>query len=420
MKLPVLIGASLLIILQIPLLYAQSIPEPDQFIQTIRLSDRVHIVRMGEVYPDQVVVVATEKGLVLIDSGISPTLSTKYRNIIQKKFPDQEFPYVINTHHHFDHTNGNQVFSDAAIVAHANCSKKMRQFVNRIPDFVKARRERYSRRWEVAQTLDLHSGLYKRLRDLIVMSHWMCQDLEHNFVPTYPTMTFNDRLTLDMDDLTIKLSHFPGSFHSDNDIVVLIPEEGIAFTGDLFHEFGVSQRVTTESELGIWILALDDLLKNGTNIKHVVTIHSGVLPGEILDEARETFIRMQTERDTKCSGTAILAQGIEENGIKQAVKQVRKLYADMTDLYYFWEGDLIDLGLRLLSEKKVDDAVRVFELNRTFFPASVDAHDWLGHGYSEAGMLKKAIQSFRRSLELNPLNSYAIDMIHQAKSLMNR
>ena len=93
-----------------------------------RLNEKTLIVRAGTIYPDMVVAIASQKGIILIDSGISPTLSKEYRKIIEREFGRKDFAYVINTHHHFDHTNGNQVFNDAIIVAHENCAKEMEKF----------------------------------------------------------------------------------------------------------------------------------------------------------------------------------------------------------------------------------------------------------------------------------------------------
>jgi metal-dependent hydrolase (beta-lactamase superfamily II) len=53
---------------------------------------------------------------------------------------------VINTHHHWDHTFGNQVFADAKIIGHVLCSEDMqtvygsKENINReIQDFMEIR-----------------------------------------------------------------------------------------------------------------------------------------------------------------------------------------------------------------------------------------------------------------------------------------
>jgi len=94
----------------------------------------------GEVYPDQVVAVKSKKGIIIIDSGISPTIARKYRQIIEKTFKTDKIIYVINTHNDFDHTNGNQVFADATIISHVNCPQAMTGFYNNIENFIQKER----------------------------------------------------------------------------------------------------------------------------------------------------------------------------------------------------------------------------------------------------------------------------------------
>ncbi|MFC1726618.1 MBL fold metallo-hydrolase, partial [candidate division KSB1 bacterium] len=99
--------------------------EEDKLINSYWLTDRILIVGYGEMQMDMVAAVNTEKGIVIIDSGMSPSLSAKYRLIIEKEFGRSDFKYVINTHHDDDHINGNQVFTEAEIIAHQNAAKRM-------------------------------------------------------------------------------------------------------------------------------------------------------------------------------------------------------------------------------------------------------------------------------------------------------
>jgi len=58
-------------------------------------------------------------------------------------------------------------------------------------------------------------------------------DFKNVFVSTPPSITFNDRMILNLGDITVKLDYF-GRAHSTSDIFIHIPEEGILMTGDLF------------------------------------------------------------------------------------------------------------------------------------------------------------------------------------------
>ena len=59
-------------------------------------------------------------------------------------------------------------------------------------------------------------------------------------------------------------------------------------------------------------------------------------------------------------------------------------------------------GYTLLRANKTADAVEVFKLNARLFPKSWNAYDSLGEAYAVAGDKALAIQSYERSLALNP------------------
>ena len=97
----------------------------DEFIQVVKLSERVIVVKIGY---DAVTAIATQKGIVVIDAGISNSLTAKYREIIEKVFNRNDFAYLLITHSHWDNTGGNQVFKDAVIIGHKNCLNEMTEY----------------------------------------------------------------------------------------------------------------------------------------------------------------------------------------------------------------------------------------------------------------------------------------------------
>ena len=111
---------------------------------------------------------------------------------------------LVNTHHHGDHTHGNYLVPDAAIVGHDLC----RQTV-------------------------IDTGL-QALHPLFPGVEW------GNLQLAPPFVTFNDRLTLyagDADDLKIELI-FMGPAHTTNDIIAWLPERKLLFAGDLVFNQG--------------------------------------------------------------------------------------------------------------------------------------------------------------------------------------
>ena len=107
---------------------------------------------------------------------------------------------MVNTHGHWKHTFGNQVFSDAKIIGHENCAADMRDDAQRVPRYMEM----------FLRNLDLQNEGDVPLRRIV-------DDFSKNFVLTPPTSTFGDSLTLDLGDVTMELIYF-GRSHTRSDI----------------------------------------------------------------------------------------------------------------------------------------------------------------------------------------------------------
>jgi cyclase len=108
---------------------------------------------------------------------------------------------VVNTHHHGDHTYGNRVFADGAeIIAHTSCRDEM-----------------------IAAGHQLHL---------------VWPDIDYGDVPvTAPTITYADRLVMEVGDSQIHLIH-PGTAHTTGDTIVWLPGQRVVFAGDLVFNEG--------------------------------------------------------------------------------------------------------------------------------------------------------------------------------------
>ena len=93
-----------------------------------KLSDRVTMFADGSPWENTITAITTEKGILMIDTSNSVKFARNVRELINKELGRNDITYVINTHHHFDHTCGNQIFSDAVIIGHEKCIRGMEQF----------------------------------------------------------------------------------------------------------------------------------------------------------------------------------------------------------------------------------------------------------------------------------------------------
>jgi len=71
-------------------------------------------------------------------------------------------------------------------------------------------------------------------------------------------------------------------------------------------------------------------------------------------------------------------------------------------------------------EGKIDEAIIICELATDILPASAEAHENLGDAYTATGDLKKAIKSYKKSMELNPKNKIVKYKLKELEERLNR
>ena len=113
----------------------------------------------------------------------------------------------------------------------------------------------------------------------------------------------------------------------------------------------------------------------------------------------------------KKSLAEVLYATLQANGISAAVNQYRELKRADRLAFNFAESELHDLGYELLRIKRVADAIEIFKLNIEAYPKSSDAYDSLGEAYANIGDKERTIENYRKSVELNPSNENAIQML---------
>ena len=178
-------------------------------------------------------VIINEDHVMVVDSSVTPAAA---RGLVEgiKTLTDKPIKYVFNTHYHFDHAHGNQIFGDdAEIIGHdfvrtmlsSNVLEQRtnRNFTANLPDQVEALRARIA-----SASGDERARLETQLR--ITAAH---AEAVQETVPTPPNVTYSDTLTLVKGGREVQL-HFPGRGHTGGDTLVFLPEERIVFTGDFF------------------------------------------------------------------------------------------------------------------------------------------------------------------------------------------
>lgn len=69
------------------------------------------------------------------------------------------------------------------------------------------------------------------------------------------------------------------------------------------------------------------------------------------------------------------------------------------------------VGYDLLEADRLKPALKIFKINTELFPEAFNTWDSLGEAFMKMGNDARAIACFERSLELNPENTNAEEMI---------
>ncbi|HEY4206496.1 MAG TPA: alpha/beta hydrolase, partial [Puia sp.] len=83
------------------------------------------------------------------------------------------------------------------------------------------------------------------------------------------------------------------------------------------------------------------------------------------------------------------------------------------------ESDVNDLGFILSGKNRKKDALEIFKYNLEANPNSSNAFESLAEGYEGAGEKELALKNYKRSVELDPKNNYAVDRIKKLEGEIN-
>ena len=136
---------------------------------------------------------------------------------------------------------------------------------------------------------------------------------------------------------------------------------------------------------------------------------------EYLDRLSDSIAKIiynQPYELPKMSIVSTLEKTINEKGIEAGIAQYRELKAKEAATYDFSEAELNQLGYRLLRNAgKPREAIEIFKLNVEAYPKGFNAYDSLAEAYATINERELAIQNYKKSLELNPNNANATEVL---------
>lgn len=104
---------------------------------------------------------------------------------------------------------------------------------------------------------------------------------------------------------------------------------------------------------------------------------------------------------------------IDGEGLEAGLKTYSDLKKNRASEFDFGENELNRLGYRYLRGKEMEKALAVFKLNTEVYPNSSNVYDSYGEAFKENGNKEKAIENYSKSVELNPANQNAIEILKE-------
>ena len=189
------------------------------------------------------------------------------------------------------------------------------------------------------------------------------------------------------------------------------------------------QAVALDSAVNRWLLAAaidrDLMRRNEPQIygtQYIKTTADGpwelytIDTTKISDEERKAYrvetLAEQRERVKMMNKKKLSEMLAEGRGVEEIVRYCQQHDKDEA-AYDISEGGINSFGYQLMAENRLEDALKVFEANTELYPNAFNTHDSLGECLLKLGRTEEAVVAYRKSLELNPKNTHAREVIEE-------
>lgn len=462
---PILLAVNILIFSVFSLDYANA-----QDFQAREITDKIFAIENVEDGNEQIVIVS-EKGLVVLNSFWSETTAQRFKAGIIEALKRDDFLYLINMVDRLDLFGGNAAYGDIPIIGHKAFWDKYKGKEDEINAEIDDLVEMW--RWKENVARERMPEHEPGSEQAINEQKWIntcknrADELESGFSLVLPTETYEDRKTLNLGNLTLNLIWF-GRAGNDGMTIITIPELDLALIpGFIMHPGHLApypQPVFREMDILRWIRILEEILERKNAVEHVLcgvnytdlwprerahthlhyirelwnAVTKAEAEGKDLPEIHEqlslendfafvkemhsyiedgddwvrpqhhTHIRLFFLQHKNPASELIKNAGFDSLSV--ALGKIRKLRNQGGDIY-IEEASINGIGYHLLNMERFADAIEVFRFNVEVFPESWNVYDSYAEALMKNGDKEKAILNYNKSLELNPDNDNAKEIL---------
>jgi cyclase len=204
------------------------------------------------------VAIIGSRDVLVVDTGTTPAAARAFIDDL-KLVTTKPVRYVVNTHFHYDHTDGNQVYAGKAdIIAHDYVKQAIETLdvLHREPyrtsQLVNIPRRIDDLKRQIAGAKDAASR--QMLEQQLKVTQEGFEQLKE-IKPTPPSVTYSTKKVLDLGNREVQLL-FLGRGHTNGDTVVWLPKEKIVATGDLMES---QIAYMGDAQFAEWVTTLDAL-----------------------------------------------------------------------------------------------------------------------------------------------------------------
>jgi cyclase len=200
-----------------------------------RVADGVHVAVAAPAYKvnSNTAIVESDDGVLIVDTHSKPSAA----RVIVDRLRDvtaRPVRYVVNTHFHWDHWHGNEVYPaaypGAEIITNQLTREAMvRKGLKRIQDHVRQGPGEIARLHAELAAATTEDARARLRADLRLAEAYLAEVAA--LKPALPTMAFERTMTLYRRDREIHLLYL-GRAHTEGDVFVHLPREKVVITGD--------------------------------------------------------------------------------------------------------------------------------------------------------------------------------------------